>query len=325
MFEKAARAVSDCGANIVSQEVSGASDEDLVLLEKSFGGEVTWPVTWLKPTGETQLAGTHIWAISGPLIRPIHSGDHLIGSIFEDADSRYCRLGAILPSDISKSREEQARSIFESMESALLKANMDFSNVIRTWFYNDDLLDWYGSFNKTRDDFFREKNIFRELVPASTGIGGPNPSGSALVSGLLAVEPKTDNTNAFMVPSPLQGSALDYGSSFSRAVELTTRDQRRLYISGTASIDPDGETQHLDDMDAQVDLTMRVVGAILESRDMEWSDVVRGIAYIRENSDAPSYTQYCTAKGLSSLPVVVVNNIVCRDDLLFEIEVDAIR
>jgi len=42
-------------------------------------------------------------------------------------------------------------------------------------------------------------------------------------------------------------------------------ERRHLYISGTASIHPNGVSAHRGNIDAQIDLTMTVVGALLES------------------------------------------------------------
>ena len=61
------------------------------------------------------------------------------------------------------------------------------------------------------------------------------------------------------------------------------------------------------------------------SRGMDWPDVTRGAAYFRHFEDLPVFDRYCEANGLSGLPVAVVDNDVCRDDLLFEIEVDGVR
>ena len=57
---------------------------------------------------------------------------------------------------------------------------------------------------------------------------------------------------------------------------------------------------------------------------MTWRNVTRGIAYFRNAGDAPLYHQYCRAHGLTDLPVIVANSTICRDDLLFEIQVDGI-
>jgi len=162
------------------------------------------------------------------------------------------------------------------------------------------------------------------LVPASTGIGGGNHAGAAMVADVLAVKPTNERTEVFAVPSPLQCSALDYGSSFSRAVEVDAGDHRRLYISGTASIAPEGHTLHTENIEKQIELTMDVVKAILESRRMAWHNTTRAIVHVKDGAYADAYSQYCATNGLPGLPTVIAENDICRDDLLFEIEVDAI-
>jgi enamine deaminase RidA (YjgF/YER057c/UK114 family) len=102
-------------------------------------------------------------------------------------------------------------------------------------------------------------------------------------------------------------------------------DHRRILVSGTASIAPEGHTVHVGDTRAQIGKTLEVVEAILESRRMQWSDVVRGIAYMRNAADVPLYRRYCAGHGLPPMPAVVMNSVICRDDLLFELEVDAVR
>ena len=326
LFEKAVSCVRETGAQVISQEIIGLSEGGGVgrkLLESLFG-QVNWPVTWIENGhGLEPLAGTQIWAVSGTAVERICLGDRTVGSVFENDDARYCRLGDAGPAVVLGSPEKQARKTLEGLETALQLAGMEFSNVLRTWFFNNDILSWYSGFNTVRNAFFAERGVFDGLVPASTGIGGRNANGSALTGGLLAVERKSEDLRVFAVPSPLQCPALEYGSSFSRAVEFQASAYRRLFVSGTASIEPGGETVHVGDVDKQIDTTMQVVAAILESRGMDWGDVIRGSAYVKHPEDAPAYSRYCAAKGLSDIPVTLTNNAICRDDLLFEIEVDA--
>jgi len=162
-------------------------------------------------------------------------------------------------------------------------------------------------------------------VPASTGIGGSNPHGAAMVAGIYAVKSSNPEVTVQAVPSPLQCPALEYGSSFSRAVEVAMPDLQRLLVSGTASIAPDGQTQHVCDVEAQTARTCEVIGAILESRGMGWEDVTRATAYVRFPEDAEVFEQFRSARGMPVLPVVVAHNVICRGDLLFELEVDAVR
>jgi len=197
--------------------------------------------------------------------------------------------------------------------------------VVRTWFYNDDLVPWYPDFNRVRTTFFRERRLSDDLLPASTGVGVRNGARGVVTGGLLAVKAKGDAVRRMAWSSPLQPPAVEYGSSFSRVVELAFPDHRRLLVSGTASIDPDGRSVHLGDAAGQMAVTMQVVGAILQSHGMDWRDVSRGIAYFKRAEDVPVFDDYCERRGAANLPVLRVNADICRDELLFELEVDAIR
>ena len=326
LFQRTARAVRERNAQVVSQEVFEIEDKDgagMQSLKDAFG-ETKGPVIWLFNKHCTNLCGTHLWAVSGTEVKPVEADGKIVGSTFEDNNVQYYRLNGLLPEDATKSRDEQAWEIFEQMDSLLQANGMEFNHVLRTWFYNDNILKWYSNFNKVRDSFFEKKRIYEGLVPASTGVGGRNTAGAALTGGLLAIKAKGNGMRAFAVPSPLQLSAIEYGSSFSRAVELDVADHRRLYVSGTASIDQYGKTSHIDDPDAQVKLAMKVVHAILESRNMDWSDVTRAFGYFKHSEDVPVLEKYLLKNNLPQFPVVVVENDICREDLLFEIEVDAI-
>jgi enamine deaminase RidA (YjgF/YER057c/UK114 family) len=263
--------------------------------------------------------------VSGIPDKPLRLDQHTVGAVFEDETARYCVLGGLRPGSAQESRSEQAWETLELMESALALAGMTFADVFRTWFYLDDILDWYDEFNEARNAFFQERKVYDGLVPASTGVGGSNSAGTALVADLLALQSKEPGVTRLAIPSPLQCPALRYGSSFNRAVEVTLPGQRRLYVSGTASIDLAGHTAHVGNVDGQVALTMEVVGAILRSREMSWTDVTRAIGYFKHAEDAPAFDRYCAQQRIPQMPVVIAKNDICRDDLLFEIEVDAAR
>jgi len=328
MFARLADVVRLHGAQIVSQIVFHLADrrsQAIDTLEEVLG-EIRWPITWLEDGHSfPELIGTHVHAIVGPDVEVLRAGDNTVGCVYDDPFARVCVLGDLRDEDVSHPRGEQARVVLEAMSDTLARADMQFAHVARTWFFNDDILAWYGEFNLARDAFFDNQGVFQGLVPASTGIGGGNPFGAALQGGLVAFRPNDDaDVRTFVVPSPLQSSARDYGSSFSRAVEVQMPDHRRLYISGTASIDTDGVVRHIGDVEKQIEFTMRVVREILTSRDMDWSDVVGGIVYVRNAEDTPAFERYCAAHDLEQLPLVVTCNTVCRDEWLVEIELQAI-
>jgi enamine deaminase RidA (YjgF/YER057c/UK114 family) len=266
-------------------------------------------------------------------------------------------LGNLRPRDAARSRPEQAREVLDAIDAGLAAVGMDFTHVVRTWFYLHDILAWYAPFNAVRTKFFAERRVLDGVVPASTGVGidlatagaevGRGESGrAALVADLLAIRPKSADVRVQAVPSPLQCCAREYGSSFSRAVEVSlpglsterTHDGairrrghdglsgvRRLYASGTASIDATGRTRYGGDVLRQVAETLGVVQAILESRGMNWGDVVAGVAYFKRVEDAPALAAYVQEHRLPALPLVLTCGDICRDDLLFELELEASR
>jgi enamine deaminase RidA (YjgF/YER057c/UK114 family) len=329
--EAVRRAVADVlrdnDARIVSLDVFGGSPggDETRMLSEALGG-VSCPVTWIE--GESPAArgigGVHVWAVTRVPVEPLELDGRIVGSVFEDDHARYCRLSGLVPADSTEPREQQARGVFERMEATLRNAGMDFSDVLRTWFFNDAILSWYQDFNRVRDAFFRQQRAYDGVLPASTGVGAQNAFGAALIGGLLAVRGKSDEVRAAAIPSPLQQPAIDYGSSFSRAVELVMPDCRQLFVSGTASIAGDGDTAHIGDVDAQITLTMDVVEAILESRGMNWTQVTRAVAYFRRADDVPAFRRCCAHRKIAPLPVVCAQSTICRDELLFELEVDAV-
>ena len=315
-------------ATVVTQSVFApmGRDNSSVAAVKEAIGDCDWPVTWVDSGHRkgSPLGGMQIHAVSGAEVERITLGDRTVGSIFQDDSARYCYLGDLWSGNQQASRVEQAEQTFDMMEAAIKLGGMDFSNIVRTWLYLDELLQWYDPFNQVRDEFFRRRGVFDALVPASTGISGANPAGAAVIAGAMGVRILNDSVQATALPSPLQCPALKYGSSFNRAIELSQPHCRRIVVSGTASIEPGGETVYVDDIAGQIDLTMRVVKAILAQRDMTWSDVTRAIAYFKCDDFHQAYEDYCRGEGMPDMPTIITENDICRHDLLFEIELDAI-
>jgi enamine deaminase RidA (YjgF/YER057c/UK114 family) len=328
VLARAARYLDDANARIVSIEIVGLMptfEEARPLLERTFG-PVQWPVTWIGGTDDaSECGGVQLWAVHGPAVRPVQCEGRILGVLFEDAWVRFCRLGGVTASHTGLTPPEQTISVLRFMDAALRTESMSFGDTVRTWYYNRDILNWYDRFNASRNAFFEERGVFDGLIPASTGVGAFPPPGSAIVGGLVAVHAKDERVHVGAAPSPLQCPAVEYGSSFSRAVAMDFPDHKRLFVSGTASIAPNGDTTHLRDVDAQIEQTMSVVEAILDASGMGWNAVTRGIAYLKYARDLPRFAAYCSRNDLERLPVVALGADICRDDLLFEIEVDAVQ
>lgn len=305
------------GATVITIDLfgSGAEISDMDQIVKLAG--ISAPVTAVissSPGG----GGMQFIAATGIEPVPLVPCDRITGYLIKDSGTSHCFLGGLLPGDAGASREDQTREVFRAIEEALALAGMGFEHVARTWFYNEDILDWYPAFNDVRTEFFRHHAIRR--MPASTGIGAPNPAGMALTGKAMAVKSGPGQTLIAAVCSPLQCDAFAYGSAFSRALEVSDACSRTLYISGTASIEPGGKSVHRGDPATQIRLTMDVVLAILDEAGMRIEDTARAVAYFRDPSHIPIWEDYC--RNLPPLPIVSLGCHVCRDDLLFEIELD---
>jgi enamine deaminase RidA (YjgF/YER057c/UK114 family) len=257
-------------ASILSQFVFAGNRLDSAIVSKAANAE--WPVVRLHGDGcaESRVYSIQAMALSGITPLPVRSGGRIIGFMYENDYARCCRLSGLGPSDLTAPRAGQARSAFETAAAALTQNGFHFTDTVRTWIYLDHLLEWYDDFNAVRTAFFKETGVFDRTVPASTGIGAGNSFGAAITMDVLAFQPKCAEFTVQAVDSPLQKPALDYQSSFSRALELGSPTHRTLLVSGTAGIAPDGKTVHQDDPEKQIRLTMEVVKAILESRLKTW-------------------------------------------------------
>jgi enamine deaminase RidA (YjgF/YER057c/UK114 family) len=256
--------------------------------------------------------------------RPVYWKGRRIGTFHEDEEACYLMIHDLSPDDHSASRAEQTLRVLETIAALLESNGMDLSRLVRTWFHLDHILDWYDEFNRVRNQFFEEHGVFRGLIPASTGIGCANKHGAALVAKALAIVPK-HGPPPVAVDSPLQCSAVDYRSAFSRAVEVTLPSHRQLYVSGTASIAPDGSSAHVGNVSAQIDLTLEVVSAILASRGFGWQDTTSAIAYVRHASDMEKIAARLSTHPVGNQSLRLMQADICRDDLLFELELDAAR
>jgi enamine deaminase RidA (YjgF/YER057c/UK114 family) len=323
------RFLKDNDALVARQEVFGAFSAREATLQalRQLKGEIDWPVTFLQggPVGAESLAGVHVLAVAGAAVETVALGGRPVGRTFRDPWARHLLLGDLRPTEVKQSKPDQARQAYESLEAALRQGRMDLSNLARTWLFLDDILSWYGPFNDVRTNFYRPRGVFDRVVPASTGVSGRNAQGAALVAGAWAVEPQDGAFWMREVASPKQCPAPCYGSSFSRAVELGSPGLCRLLISGTASIEPGGASVCGGDVEAQIDLTMEVVRSILVDRGMDYPDVSRATAYFKRPKDAARFEVWRARQGLEAWPVVCTQADICRDELLFEIEADALR
>ena len=121
-----------------------------------------------------------------------------------------------------------------------------------------------------------------------------------------------------------------YGSAFSRGLRLEFGNFVVLLISGTASIDEHGNTVHKGDFRGQLHRTFANIAGLLGAEGATWQDVVRTTCYLRDiERDYAAFneerTKFYDDLGLNPYPASTgIQAILCRSDLLIEIEAIAI-
>jgi 2-iminobutanoate/2-iminopropanoate deaminase len=120
--------------------------------------------------------------------------------------------------------------------------------------------------------------------------------------------------------------AFDYGSAFSRGMRIDLKGITILLISGTASIDEQGNTVHIGDLRGQMRRTFDNITALLASEGATWHDIVRTTCYLRDiERDYKVFNEeratFYERQGLNPLPASTgIQAILCRPELLVEIE-----
>ena len=217
---------------------------------------------------------------------------------------------------------EQAWDMFCAAERLLHQCGMGFHDVSRAWIHLRDIGRDYDALNKARREFFRHRGI--EQRPASTGVQGiPFPDAHDFSMSLQAMQsPRSPDVTRMSTPS--LNEAWSYGADFSRGLRLVEANKVTLYISGTASIDEAGQTVHIGNFEAQVDRMLDNIESLLAQQGARFENLVSGVTYLRNPSDAPILRAMCHQRGFDNFPCALVEAALCRPELLCETEAVAL-
>jgi len=126
--------------------------------------------------------------------------------------------------------------------------------------------------------------------------------------------------------------AYDYPlpSAFSRGMEVALPGARLIFVSGTASVGPIGESLHPGNFRAQARCAFENARSVLKSAGADWPDVVKATIFIK---DIKNYyrefnevrCQYFQEVGISRYPAsTCIEARLCRDELLVEMDMTAV-
>lgn len=128
--------------------------------------------------------------------------------------------------------------------------------------------------------------------------------------------------------------AYDYEKpvTFSRGMAVKIKpDTEMVFISGTASIGEKGNTLHKGDIKKQAERMFYNINMILRNEKMSWKNVIKTTIYLRDiDRDYETFNEvrkwFYDKRGLTVYPAsVCVEAKLCRNDLLVEMELIAIR
>jgi enamine deaminase RidA (YjgF/YER057c/UK114 family) len=227
--------------------------------------------------------------------------------------------------------KKQSETMFRQAERILHAEGAAYQDVVRTWIYISNILDWYDDFNVARNTFYSNYGIIgneksREQVeqlylPASTGIEGKNSSNLPSTMDVFAIHRSPESTiQIHSLYGTKQRSPLRYGSAFSRAVVIEESDSKLIQISGTASIDEQGKSVFIGDSEAQIRHTLKVISSLIKEEGATLQDFCETTVFFKHKRDISVFEKIARELGIPDIPSVNVTADICRDELLFELD-----
>jgi enamine deaminase RidA (YjgF/YER057c/UK114 family) len=291
------------------------------------------PLTYIQgqPPWGKGLAGIIIQAVTGNTVWTIQDQGKAVGRGWRQGGATFYLLqnlqGLAGNGEAPKDRSHQIRGLIHQAARLLQVQGASYRDVVRTWFYLDDILAWYPEFNRARSAVYGEFGLLPEncpwQLPASTGIQGQAPSGAAAALDLLAVAgPPESQPLVRQLRSPAQPEALTYGSAFSRGALIRQPEVSLIQVSGTAAIDEQGASLHPGDIRSQIDCTFDKIAALIGQEGASLTDTAAACVFVKSPQAALIYQEQAAARGLRDFPAVVMVADVCREELLFEIDAE---
>lgn len=298
------------------------------------GVDAEVPVTWIEglPLKGGDFIGLQIWGIvphdGETCVRTVENPATGRGRVWSGRGFRMLHLpsvrGVRADGTLAGGPAEQADQMFTNVGLGLKAHGMAYTDVARTWIYVSRLLEWYGDLNRVRNAHYKQAGLGASggpAFPASTGIQGRRADEECLVD-VLAVQPLSP-TGIAVDPirrSPRQDQSFNYGSAFSRGMVFDIEGKKTVHVSGTASINPAGQSTHLGDAECQSLETLMCIAAILAEQGGGLQDITSATLFCKDVASYEAWNRVTELLQIPSFPKVCMLADVCRDDLLVELE-----
>jgi enamine deaminase RidA (YjgF/YER057c/UK114 family) len=223
----------------------------------------------------------------------------------------------------SVSAQGQTREIFQDLSKKLggLGARLK-DNAIRTWICIHNIDENYRSFADARRDVFSSLGMTGDShTLASTAIGGLSRDSSHIVcmdslsmTGLESGQVEYMSAPEHMCPTH------KYNVTFERGVRITFGDRTHYHISGTASIDTEGNVLYPGHVERQAERALENMNALLDCHGSSLSDLRMMGVYLRNCGDFECISSFLNDTLPAGLPYILVQGAVCRPEWLIEMD-----
>lgn len=289
---------------------------DLLLAMKSEGSDCAVSLVQQAPLNGTKVA---MWCY---LVKGGDGGRMLPNGLFEFRHGAYRDLWSMGNVNKAANSEYQTRLLLGDYVMHLnVQGCRLASNCVRTWFFVQDIDHDYAGVVKARNEVFKTQDLTSEThFIASTGIGGGNPQVESLVMmDAFAIDGIQPGQMHYLYARTHLNPTYEYGVSFERGSYIDYADRRKVYISGTASINNKGEIMYKGDVCKQTDRMIENVQMLLQEAECTYADVDQMIVYLRDPAD------YLVVRSIfeerfPAIPKLLVHAFVCRPGWLVEME-----
>ncbi len=242
---------------------------------------------------------------------------------------------------------KEAYKSFEEMKNILISVGMFFSDVVRQWSYIEKILDkeefengekqYYQVFNDIRSHFYKDEPFDNGLMSA-TAVGS---LAGIFSTEIIAIRPYNDKIKIVAIKNPNQNEAFNYSDNkligtpleltkklttpkFSRAKLVYSNSKQIFFISGTSSVIGE-ESVSVGNTLGQLEVTLKNIEILLKEQNninperLNNASVRLLRVYLKDTAYSLEIKKSCKRK-FENAQIVMINSIVCRDNLNIEIE-----
>lgn len=228
--------------------------------------------------------------------------------------------------DLSSGSYAQTLELFNNLKQKMSRDKLNMAeHLLRTWIYVQAVDINYEGMVRARREVFEQEGLNRNAhYVSSTGIEGRHylPSNLVFMDAYVVQGLKKGQQKYLYAPQHLSPTQL-YGVTFERGTAIEYGDRRHVIISGTASIDNQGQTLYPMDIQAQTRRMFENVEALLSEAGAGFGDLAHVVVYLRDMADYELVKSLVNSR-LPKVPQVYVLAPVCRSQWLVEMECMAV-